>query len=157
VTLGVGHVEERAGAQPFIDLTGLGDQRGDLHSCPQVNAAGLKRDQDRVGNRQRGAKATSVAPSNVNHNLVVLLAELPHLPPDRSALKLDRGEVRLVGNLGAELRKCRGTPLLVAVDQQNVTTALRQHSGHIDGDCGFANAAFAIADCKDHGRTLDSR
>ena len=77
-----------------------------------------------------GAKATRVAPANVNHNLAVLLAELPHLLPDRRALKLDRGELRLLGKVSANghVRALRMSlkPILGQIDHDAV-----------DGDAGL--------------------
>ena len=81
---------------PVIDFARLGYQRRNLRPRPEVNASRLKRNQDSVGNREGGAKAPRVASANVNHNLGVLIAELPHLLPDRRALKLDRGKLRFL-------------------------------------------------------------
>jgi hypothetical protein len=48
-------------------------------------------------------------------------------------------------SFGAYLGERRRARLVVTVNQQNVTPALRQRHGDVDGQCGLADAALDIS------------
>jgi hypothetical protein len=58
------------------------------------------------------------------------------------------------GDLGSNPCEGRGAPLFVAVDQQHVPAPMSEHGCDIDGEQGFADSAFDVANREDHGRTL---
>lgn len=57
------------------------------------------------------------------------------------------------GDLGPNPGEGRGAPLFVAVDQQHVPAPMSEHGRDIDGEQGFADSAFDVANREDHGRT----
>ena len=53
-------------------------------------------------------------------------------------------------HLGTDLGESRRARLLIPIDQQNISTALRQRHGNVGGQQCLADAALRVADREDH-------
>jgi hypothetical protein len=80
----------------------------------------------------------------------------PRPPPPGAPTTCNRSEWRdLVGDLGADLSEESGGSLLVAVDDQHISAAMREHGRDVHGRAVSCQRRLDVADREDHERTLN--
>ena len=94
--------------------------------------------------------ARSVAPADVDDDVIIFAGELADLAAQRSAGQRDGGIACLPKPLGAELGEGKGGALLVAIDQQQIAAGECQRDREVDGERGLADTALGISDCQYH-------
>jgi len=82
----VGQVDDGKSAKPVPRCAGAFDQARDCPKCPDVQAAGLNRDQHRVGQHQRDPERFRISPANVNDDILELGRLLADLNAERSGM-----------------------------------------------------------------------
>lgn len=143
-------IYRKCGFQVFFKYGRFFDQGDDVLGGPNVVGAGLDGDEDEVGGTDGTAGEFGGAGWSVDDDVGVVGGEFWDFAVENGAIDRDDGEGWFVRSGGGPVA---GAALGVGVDEKDGVLFVLELEGvaEVNGEGGFADAAFLVLDGDDHG------